>query len=323
MTIDKEKLNKVAQELLKANNIALFCHQEPDEDALGSCGALKIALEKLGKTAEIFCEDKVKDDLEYLGVQLCDSKDKLQAYDTFCLVDGCGAYRTGSFEPYFDKASKRLCIDHHQVEEYTFDCAYQDPSCSSASDIIVELIPLLGVEFDAKMATLLYAGITADTGRFLFPSQTAEQSLIHASQMFQFGADRDKVNFNCFRRKDKDYPLFLKRFLKNTKSYFDGKIYFTTIKHKEYTKYKDIWEKNNLPKTLDWIDGCEIMVVATEREKGYFHLGFRSIGDINVGKIARNFGGGGHKNASGGEYFGSPLAMKKTLLDECSKHLCK
>lgn len=322
MSVDKKKLNKVSQELLKANNIALFCHQDPDEDALGSCGALKIALKKLGKKVEIFCEDKVKDNLEYLGVKLCDSKEELKNFDTFCLVDGCGAYRTGSFEPYFNKASKRLCIDHHQVEEYTFDCAYQDPSCSSASDIVVEVISLLGVEFDAQMATLLYAGITADTGRFLYPSSTPEDSLNHASLMIKFGADRDKVNFNCFRRKDKDYPLFLKRFLKNTKTYFDGKVFFTTIRHREYSKYKDMWENNNLPKTLDWVDGCEVVVVAVEKEKGYFHLGFRSIGDINVGNIARKFGGGGHKNASGGEYFGSFLAMKKTLLGEF-KFLCR
>lgn len=323
MAIDKQKLNKVAKKLLEAKSVALFCHQNPDEDALGSCGALKLALEKLGIGAEIFCEDKVPKRLEFLEVTLCDDKSRLKNYETFCLVDGCAAYRTGSFETYFDSAKIRLCLDHHQIEEYTFNCAYQDPTCASASDIVTELIPLLGVQIDSKMATLLYAGITADTGRFLFPSPTASDSLTHASTLLTLGADMDKINFNSFRKKRKDYPLFLKNFLKNTKSFFDGKVFLTTIKQSEYERYKEMWDENDCPKTLDWIDGCEITVVAIGKKKGYFHLNFRSVGDINVGNIARIFGGGGHKNASGGEFFGSAREMQKAILNECSKYLSK
>ena len=323
MIINKQKMEKLAKKFLEAKSVALFCHYNPDADALGSCGTLKIALEKLGKIAEIFCEDKVPKNLEYLDVQLCNDKSKLSNYEVFCLVDGCGAYRTGSFEKDFDNAKTKLCIDHHQIENYKFSCAYQDPTFASACDIIAEFIPFLGVEIDRKMATLLYAGITSDTGRFLYPSPKANVSLNHASQLVSLGADMEKVNFNSFRKKRKDYPLFLKIFLKNTRTYYDGKIFLTTISNGEYKKNKEMWDESNCAKTLDWIDGCEIIVVAIEKEKGYFHLNFRSVGDINVWNIALIFDGGGHKNASGGKFFGNKKQMKKTILNECSKYIIK
>lgn len=323
MAVDKLKLDKVAKKLLCAKSVALFCHQNPDEDALGSCGALKLALEKLDKVVEIFCEDKVPKRLEYLGVTLCNDKSKLADYETFCLVDGCAAYRTGTFEKDFDNAKTRLCIDHHQIEEYTFDCAYQDPQSASASDIVFELIPMLDVPVDCKMATLLYAGIASDTGRFLFPSPKASDSLKHASMLVKYGADSDLINFNSFRKKRKDYPLFLKKFLKRTKAYLNGKIFLTIISQREYEKNKEMWEENDCPRVLDWVDGSEITIVALGKKKGYFHLNFRSVGGVDVGKLARVFGGGGHKNASGGEFFGRKAQMKNAIVTECEKLLTK
>jgi bifunctional oligoribonuclease and PAP phosphatase NrnA len=323
MTTDKQKMEMLAKKILEAKSVALFCHQSPDADALGSCGALKLALEKLGKSVEIFCEDNIPKNLEYLDVSLCNDKTKLTNYEVFCLVDGCGAYRTGSFEPYFDKAKIKLCIDHHQIEGYKFVCAFQDPTYASACDIVMEFIPFLDIKIDSKMATLLYAGITSDTDRFLYPSPKVGLSLKHASQLVALGADMNKVNFNSFRKKRKDYSLFLKKFLKHTKTYFDGKLFLTTITHSEYKKNKEMWDENNCSKLLDWIDGCEITVVAIAKEKGRFHLNFRSVGDINVGNIALNFDGGGHKNASGGEFFGNARKMKRMVLNECLKHLSK
>jgi phosphoesterase RecJ-like protein len=52
-------LRELSERLKAEKSVALFCHVRPDGDTLGSALALKMALEKLGIVAEVFCDDPV------------------------------------------------------------------------------------------------------------------------------------------------------------------------------------------------------------------------------------------------------------------------
>ena len=62
-TNDREGLVNVLQ---RARQVVLCAHVSPDGDTIGSCLALRLALQRLGKEATVICQDKVPNMLSFL-----------------------------------------------------------------------------------------------------------------------------------------------------------------------------------------------------------------------------------------------------------------
>ena len=56
----------IAGAIRNAETVALCCHINPDGDTIGGALALRLALRNLGKKADVFCQDKVPDNLLFL-----------------------------------------------------------------------------------------------------------------------------------------------------------------------------------------------------------------------------------------------------------------
>ncbi|MBR4745166.1 MAG: hypothetical protein IK070_00450, partial [Clostridia bacterium] len=77
---------KISNELVEAinnsNNVAIFIHVRPDGDCIGSGIALKLALEQIGKHADIYCDGEVGRTFSYLKYVDTINKPALKEYDT-------------------------------------------------------------------------------------------------------------------------------------------------------------------------------------------------------------------------------------------------
>ena len=313
-------MDKIIRFFNNNNSFALFCHENPDGDAIGAICALKLALQKKGKDCYCFCESKIPYNLTYLEPILDSDESKIKECDALILVDCNNPHRTGKYEDYFAECNQKIAIiDHHQMEEYPADCKYVDSASPSACDLVQDIIKEYGVEIDGNMAKFLYAGISSDTGCFVHPSTTAK-SHSHTAELMTTGFDMANANFELFKRKPKGFLKFLKYYICNTKSYIDDKLFISVIDYKHYNKYKSFCEGCTYD-FMQGIDGNEICVRLTEKIVGEYNISFRSNKYINVSLIAKNFDGGGHIRASGGFSKEKKSVIIKKLITYCKEAL--
>lgn len=59
-------VDRAAAYLRTADDCLIYIHTNPDGDAVGSGGALALALRRLGKRARVFCADEIPERLRFL-----------------------------------------------------------------------------------------------------------------------------------------------------------------------------------------------------------------------------------------------------------------
>ena len=162
-------IQKIIDLLKKHNSFALFSHVSPDCDAFGSCSALKIALERMGKTVYFYSDGDVPKNLQFLDIRLEQDPVHISEVEVCILIDcnNISVDRLGRYCKYVANAPIVACIDHHQRNNEKFTCKFIDSKSPSACDIIYRILKLLKVKIDKEIATFLYSGSATDTASFI------------------------------------------------------------------------------------------------------------------------------------------------------------
>ena len=315
-------IKKVTSFLKSYNSFALFTHISPDADALGSTKALKIALESLGKTVYVFCDGVPTKNLEFLEADLCTDTSVLENVEVGILVDGNTPNRLGKYAQDFEKLSVKMCIDHHVKEKYRFNLKYVNTESPSASDLVYKIIRGLKVKITKEIATLLYAGIATDTGCFKNTNTTASCHRV-VGDLIGKKFDLEQTNFYLFKYKTKKQMDFYEYCFKHLQYFHKDKILVVFIPFKEYKKIADVIETAGIFEFLTGIEGNEIILKIVEKEPKQYNVALRSNRYANVQEIATQFGGGGHKMASGCKFSGDYKANLDKLIEYCISELNK
>ena len=157
-------------------------HVGPDEDTIGSCFALAMALGKLGKEAVVVLESYAERHKIIPGWEYLYRNASPQRPYVFVAMDCADVERLGPARGFFKKAKTTICIDHHETNEGFADYNYIDPEASSTSEMVFGIVKSL-VEMDTDIAAALYAGIVADTGGFKYVSTSRSTMEIAARLM--------------------------------------------------------------------------------------------------------------------------------------------
>ena len=187
--------DKVVEKIRKAQKIAIFNHENPDGDALGSAYGLKLILLALGKEAEVFLRDGDERTREY---KLIKGKEKsgleIEDCDLKIAVDCADIKRLGSFKECF--AGNTAAIDHHMthVEYAEATCVVDAPA---TGEIIYDFSELLGVELTFDIANNLYVAIACDTGSFKYSSTTPKTHYVTA-KLLETGIDVGDLSKQIF-----------------------------------------------------------------------------------------------------------------------------
>lgn len=311
------------ENLIKNNkSFALFCHINPDADALGSMNALSMALTKLKKRVYMFCDSDISEGLEFLGVKLEKDEKIIDNCDVCVMMDCNSLDRIGKYGEAFNRVKLRVNIDHHQKENYKFDISFADKTQPSTADIVYELLKTLNVKITKEMAQNLYAGLSSDTGCFMHQNTTAVSHL-HAFELMQYNFDLQETNYQLFKFKEHSHLKFYKMAMRNTHGLLGGKLFLTVFKHKDYVRFKSFCDNSANFQIFDGIDGNELRIRITEKKNGFCTISMRSNKYVNVCDLARKFGGGGHIRASGATFTGKLSDIKKQLILEAEKVLKK
>ncbi len=311
--------SKLVQVIRQNKSFLIVGHINPEGDAIGSVLALALGLKKLGKK-DIYTlsKDGVPEILKFLpSSESIKQKPPLKEFDVLCIVDCNALDRTGFKEL---KAKNTIIIDHHILPDGAGQSAFYqklaasviDPHAAATGILIYKLLNVLGIPLDKNIATNLYTAILVDTGGFRY-SNVNPESLKIASHLVEAGAKPWNVTKEVYESIPFESMKLLGLSLA-TLDKKDGIAWINTTAamfKKTGTTAEDAEDFVDFPRK---VKGIEIAVFFREDEKSVFKLSFRSKGQIDVQKIAKTFGGGGHAAAAGCRIKGTlPEVQKKVF----------
>ncbi|MEG1586001.1 MAG: bifunctional oligoribonuclease/PAP phosphatase NrnA [Bacteroidales bacterium] len=316
--IREELVQKVKKAIEKHNKFVIVAHVSPDGDALGSSLGLYHFLGEMEKEVTVIYADSVSDNLNWLpGVKDAlfyeDTPDvaneEIAAADVIFCVDFNAAKRMGKMAGEVVKADAlRIMVDHHLYPEDFCQIVISHPEISSTSELIFRLICRMGFfdMIDLNIATVIYTGMMTDTGAFTYNSNAPEVYVI-ISELLKIGINKDKIYdrvFNTFSEsRERLMGYTINKKMKIFKPYKAAMISLTAEELKAYEYKKGDSEGFvNIPLSVKGI----VFSVFFREDKEYIKVSLRSKGNFPANKVAEQFfNGGGHKNASGGEFFGT------------------
>ncbi len=312
--------------LEKENSFLILTHSTPDGDALGSSLALKIFLEKSNKKVEFYAEKPIPVQYRFLpGIDsIKDLKNlSFENIDVLILLD-CNEVNRVTYErKILEKielfSGKRIVIDHHITDrEEKKSLTWLDPQKAATGILIYYLIKNMNVELNEEIAYNLYTALIVDTGNFQFDNTTEEAFLI-ARELVKAGARPSYIYEQCFESwGESRFKLFLKM-LSNLELLPPLAV--------SYISKEDFQETHTTePDTERFVEFIRILkdinltALFREIEKDFIKVSLRSKGNIDVSSIAREFGGGGHKNAAGYRIKSSIRDAREQLLEKLKKY---
>lgn len=300
-TVKKMGMTEAIQTIKSAKTIALFCHINPDCDTICSALALKLSLDKLGKTVHVFCDGEMKNGVNRVFKSELVNRDKsIDRYDLCAAIDCGDRNRVGSYYSLFKNGFTTLCIDHHKQTDNFAKVNYVESFAGATAELIYSLIVKIDASLiDSHIATLLYTALVTDTGNFSF-SNTGERTLRIASELLRFGVNNSDISYVFY--KEIRLPVFkLKaRAIGKAQFFENDKIGVITFEKEDFEATGTTSaDSSNIVNELINISGVEIAVSITEVKPHSYKLSVRTGKKADASKIAGAFGGGGHKNAAG------------------------
>lgn len=321
----KTKISSKLLKLFKQNSSFIISgHINPEGDSIGSCLALALGLKKMGKKDVcVVSRDPIPEAMRFLpSSKTIKQRPPKKKFDVAIIVDCNEVARTG-FDGF--NAGKLAVIDHHVLPSgaakadffRSVSASLVDPDAAAAGLLVYHVLTALKVPIDRNMATNLYTAILTDTGGFRYSNASAE-ALKVASRMVESGARPWDISKKIYEsvpyRSMKLLGLSLATlerkngiaWIKTTKAMF--KKTSTTAEHSE--DFVDFPRK---------VKGVEVAVFFRQDSGRSYKLSLRSKGRINVQKIAKSFGGGGHVAAAGCTIRGSLIEVQDKVFKAVKK----
>jgi phosphoesterase RecJ-like protein len=300
----KEKFNQIIELVEKSKRVLVTSHVDPDGDSIGSQLALKGWLDDLAKEVRVINWGKIPSRYLFLDDKraiedLDSSSSKTWDADLVFVLECPNLERIGKVKELIRKSDKIINLDHHPDNSAFGDLNYINTEASALGEIIYELLFYAGYKLNKEAATQLYSAILTDTGRFRF-SNTTPKSLKICAELINRGANPKAINNLIYYNNSESALRLLGFVLQNLEILAEGKISFMVIDQKSLKDFKVSVE--DIEGFVDYslfLKGVEVGVLFRQKDKSLTKVSLRSQNSFDVASLARNFGGGGHRNAAG------------------------
>ena len=337
-------MKKIQHYIQQATKIAIFTHQSPDGDAMGSSLAMYHYLRSLDKEAQVIVPNAFPDFLAWMpgaeNVLLYDTQTEqvnafLHIADLVICTDFNAPNRIGALgDKMLTLGCPKIMIDHHLHPDNFAEAIFSDPEASSTCELVYSLLSTLNSQLSTDTATCLYTGLMTDTGNFSYNSNRpqiytiisalvaagANKDAIYNAVFNQYSVDRIKLVGYCLYKKMRVFPehhaalIYLNRKELYRFNFQKGDaegIVNMPLQSKNIHYSVFMREDKATPDEMEKNGGIKTKI----------KLSFRSQGDRPVNIFASEvFNGGGHANAAGGEYYGSIEEAVQLFLDNYAKY---
>ena len=298
-----------AKLLLTHEDILILTHKNPDGDTASCAAALCSALRRGGRRAYVFPNPQMGRKLRpycekyyapadfkakyVVSVDIADEK-------LFCLgYDG----------------KVDLCIDHHPSNTHFAEKNFVQDEKAACAQIIMGIILSMNADLTPEEATILYIGLSTDTGCFQYANTNAA-AFRAAAELLRMGADNAKVNWTFFRKVSVARLKLESMIYSGLRFYREGKIVVATVTLrmlKESGAVED--DLDDLAGLSGRAEGAVLNITIREQPDGSSKISVRSNEEVSSSAICAVFGGGGHEMAAGCTIFGSPDKAREMLLN--------
>jgi phosphoesterase RecJ-like protein len=310
-------LERIVEIIKSGHRFLVASHVRPDGDAIGSILALYHALSDMGKDVVVYNRDKTPEIYRFLPASeaIVHAIDSVDAFDAAILLDCSELARVGDEVEKIGAAGRIINIDHHVSNNGFSPLSLVDTKASSTGEIIYRLIEMLGVTVTKDIATTIYTAILTDTGAFRY-SNTSSETLKLAARLVEAGADPRMVAENVYETKPLIQIKLMEKALNTLEIDLNGRIGSIVVTQEMLADLGAMPEHTEgFVDLVRSIEGVDVAVFYQEMSKNNFKASLRSKRDIDVEKVAREFDGGGHINASACRLEGDIDAVKGRLTD--------
>jgi phosphoesterase RecJ-like protein len=290
----------------------------PDGDCIGAEAALAGVLRSLGKQVWILNPDPIEPQFEYLQSEndfLVWSGANLPVHDVSVLLDCSELSRCGPLgEALRAHPSKKLVIDHHiHMEGEWWDEAYVDVGASATGLLVHRMATALGVTLNACSAAGVFTSIVTDTGWFKY-SNTDAETLRTAGDLVARGVDSSALFQSIYQRRRSEHPLETGAILAGTEYFYDQRLALICAP-RTGAGPAPAPDPDDALDVLRSVGSVEVVLYLRELANGSVKLSARSKTDYDVNALARRFGGGGHRKASGATIDGRLDDVRRRLVE--------
>ena len=319
MTVNNQApIRRIVDAIRSQQRFVLSSHSRPDGDSIGSQLAMAYALRALGKDVTIVNKDAAPGPImQFPGVDaIVIAGEVVGEYEAAIIMECSDLARTGVSG--LDR-SFVINIDHHPGNTGFGDINWFDATAAACGEMVFELIRALEVPISPEIATHIYLAILTDTGSFHYSGITPRTFEI-CRQSLEAGVDPVQVARMVY---DSNHMGRLKLFgavLSAMQIDRTGRIAIVYVDHAMARaaggSYEDTEGLVNLPLTVKEI---EAVVFFKQEQDGEYRVSLRSKGEIDIGAVAKTFGGGGHKNAAGCTVRGSIDDLQKQMVEKVER----
>lgn len=292
----------VAEAIREASRITAICHENPDADTLGSALAIRFAAERLGKAAEVVAADPVPPSLVDLpGASEVRTRPELEP-GLAVVLDGplsrTGRIATEAAE--WLSRARVVNIDHHVSNDGAeAAAAWVDPDAAATCEMVALLLEDLGVTADARIATVLTAGIVQDTHTFSHPNATP-RTLRVAADLVEAGAPLSALHRAIYADKPFSTLALWGRMLAGIGERCDGRIVHATMTTAMLAETgTDAVASEGFIDLLASTKSADVTVLFKQVDATHTRASVRTSARADAVAITSAFGGGGHARAAG------------------------
>ncbi len=323
MEADNKILTAIRDEIHSARRILLVSHIRPDGDAVGSLLGMGLCLIAAGKQVDMVLSDGVPANFRFLAGSELIKKRAKGNYDYRIVLDASELRRIGWVLD--GHPTPDLNIDHHITNDNfaRYNLVLND--AAATAEILARYLPALGLTITLEAANALLTGMVTDTIGFRTTNVTP-QVLRVAAGLMERGAQLAQVYYAGLVSRSFAAARFWGNGLCRVQSE-DGVVWTSlTLADRTATGYPGR-DDADLINVLSAVEGVDIAIIFVEQSADRVKISWRLCGqadiDADVAEIAGQFGGGGHRAASGADVDGSLELVSRSVLSATQLYLDK
>jgi phosphoesterase RecJ-like protein len=311
----------------EADQVLIVSHVHPDGDAVSSTLATGYLLKKWGKQVTMVNESPVPKKFSILQganeIVLPDQVSK--RFRCVIALDCADQERMGNTRQLMADDAFVVNIDHHATNDRFGDINIVVPDAAATVEILFDWIEQAEIRLDARLASYIYTGLLTDTGGFRY-SNTTPKVLRIAAELVETGIEAHKIADAVLETVTMEQLLLLRKALSTLRRSDDGLVAWMSLSRQETEAF--LHSHEDLDGIVNYarnILGVDVGILFRETEEQTVKVSLRSREFVDVGKVAKSFGGGGHARAAGCTFHGSLKEAEEKILPrlhfelECEK----
>ena len=317
----RESIERLAQELRAGRSVAISTHINADGDGCGSETALSRLLGQMGIRSKIVNPTPWPEMYKFLlGDDVRDASDTgakgLKDVDVLVVLDISDVKRLGVLAEAVRRLTiPKLVIDHHlPSDEPPSTMMVTDTTACATGELIFDFATVMGLKITPDIARALYIALLTDTGGFRFSNTTA-RCLSIAGQLIASGVEPEEMYGRLYASMPVGRLHLLRDALATLEVDPEYGISWISVAAGAAEQYglrsEDLEGIAEHPRS---IGGTRLAVFFRDLGHDKVKVSFRSTGDVDVNKFAKQFAGGGHARAAGALIEGDLEVVRRKVI---------